>query len=111
MKNISMLKFRKMCEDAAPSVYSFDIRNQQSSDLFQSIELTSVFTDMSMMFNPNRICLRNSSGTICFNRVKSVNYYDESHAFGMVFGIVCGSGLNDGQDVIYKIIVDKKYRV
>lgn len=110
MQKISMLQFRKMCEEAAPVIYSFDLRNQQSSE-FQSIELTSVYPDMSMMFNPNRICLRNSSGTICFNRVKSINYYDDSHAFGMVFGIVCGNGLGDGGECVYKIIVDKKYKV
>ena len=110
MQNISMLKFKKMCEEHGPSVFSFDLRNQNSC-LFQSIELTSVFTEMSMMFNPNRICLKNNSGTICFNRVKSINYYDESQAFGMVFGIVCGNGLVKSDDVVYKIIVDKIFRV
>lgn len=110
MQNISMLKFKKMCEEHGPSVFSFDLRNQNSC-LFQSIELTSVFTEMSMMFNPNRICLKGNSGTICFNRVKSINYYDESQAFGMVFGIVCGSGFASSDDVVYKIIVDKNFRV
>lgn len=109
MKNISMLKFRRMCEDAAPIVYSFDFANQQESNLSENMEMTSVFTDMSMMFNPNRICFRNNSGAVCFNRVKSVNYYDESQAFGMVFGIICGNSLGDEQDVVYKIIVDKRY--
>lgn len=110
MQNISMLKFKKMCEDASPSIYSFDLQNQASIHL-QSIELVSVFTEISMMFNPNRICLRNNSGTICFNRVKSINYYDESQAFGMVFGIVCGNGPGGGDDVVYKIIVDKKHEM
>ena len=110
MKNISMLKFKKMCEEYGPSIFSFDIQNQDSCFL-QSIELTSVFTEMSMMFNPNRICLKNNSGTICFNRVKSINYYDESQAFGMVFGIVCDNGLINSDDVVYKIIVDKNFRV
>lgn len=109
MQNISVLKFKKMCEVNGPSIYSFDLENQSAA--YQSLELSSTYREMSVMFNPNRICLKNNSGTICFNRVKSINYYDESKSFGMVFGIVCGGGLADDNDVVYKIIVDKNFRV
>lgn len=109
MQRLSMLRFKRMCEDASPVEFSFSICNQPVQE-FHSVELTSTYPEMSMMFNPNRICLRNEAGTICFNRVKAVNYYDESQAFGMVFGIVCGNGLDDGGEVVYKIIVDKNAR-
>lgn len=107
MQRLSMLKFKRMCEDASPVEFSFSICNQSVRE-FHSVELISTYPEMSMMFNPNRICFQNEAGTICFNRVKAVNYYDESQAFGMVFGIVCGNGLDDGGEVVYKIIVDKK---
>lgn len=105
MKKISMLMFRRMCEDAAPVEFSFCMSNQ-GAQAMRSLEMTSVYPEMSMMFNPNRICFRNEASTICFNRVKDIHYYDESQAFGMVFGIVCGNG--SGGEVVYRIIVDKK---
>ena len=108
MQIISMLKFKKICENAYPIEFSFSICNQQTQEL-RSIELTSTYQKMSIMFNPNRICLKNESGTICFNRVKEIKYYDESQAFGMVFGIVCGNGLSNDGETVYKIIADKKY--
>ena len=86
MKRISMLKFRKICEEISPAEFSFSIRNQPVRE-FNSVELTSTYPKMSMMFNPNRICFRNEAGTICFNRVKAINYYEESQAFGMVLGL------------------------
>ena len=92
MQRLSMLKFRRMCEDS----HFLFVTNQRGN---------------STVFNPNRICFRNEAGTICFNRVKAVNYYDESQAFGMVFGIVCGNGLDDGGEVVYKVIVDKKSKM
>lgn len=111
MKTISMLQFRKLCETAAPVVYSFDMANQKTAD-FESVQITTVFPQISMMFNPNRICLKNDFGTVCFNRVKSITYYDDAAAGGMVFGIVCGNAPDHASkpDSEYKIIVDRKYR-
>lgn len=110
MKRISMLKFRKICEEISPAEFSFSIRNQPVRE-FNSVELTSTYPKMSMMFNPNRICFRNEAGTICFNRVKAINYYEESQAFGMVFGIVCDNDPENGGEITYKIIVDKKRKM
>lgn len=111
MKTISMLQFRKLCEAAAPVVYSFDMANQKTAD-FESVQITTVFPQISMMFNPNRICLKNDFGTVCFNRVKSITYYDDAAAGGMLFGIVCGNAPDHSSkaDCEYKIFVDKKYR-
>ena len=111
MQTISMLQFRKMCEAAAPVGYSFDMSNQKTTD-FESVQMTTVFPQISMMFNPNRICLKNDFGTICFNRVKSITYYDDAAACGMLFGIVCGNAADHANkaDCEYKIFVDKKYR-
>lgn len=107
MQRLSMMKFKRMCEAASPLEFSFSICNQAQK--LRSIELTSTYQEMLMMFNPNRICLKGKTGTICFNRVKEVDYYDESQAFGMVFGIVCGNGLSEDGETVYKIIADKKY--
>ena len=67
MKRISMVEFGRICEEYGPVVISFDTENQDGLD-FPSIDMTLLFTGMSMMFNPNRICLKGDSGTICFNR-------------------------------------------
>lgn len=110
MQTISMLQLRKMCEAVAPVVYSFDMANQKTAD-FSSVQMTAVFPTITMMFNPNRICLKNESGTICFNRVKSITHYDDAATCGMLFGIVCGNAPDHSNkaDCEYKIFVDKNY--
>lgn len=107
MQRLTLMKFKKMCESAPALEFSFALCNQPQE--LCSVEFTAIYQEMSIMFNPNRICFRGTSGTVCFNRVKAVNYYDASQSFGMVFGIVCGNDFLEEGETVYKVIADKKY--
>lgn len=107
MQMLSMTGFRKVCEEIAPVSFIFDTENQPNG-VNKDAKMVMRYSDVIFMMNPNRICFKNEMGTLCFNRVKSIRYYDGQDAVGETFSIICGNLQNENADVSYTIIAEQK---
>lgn len=107
MKTLSVTGFRKVCQEISPASFIFDTENQVGY-LDTDVKIVSKYSDVIFMLNPNRICFKNENGTVCFNRVKYVRYYDDKRDMGNIFSIVCGNAKDENADVSYTIIADEK---
>lgn len=107
MQMLSMTGFRKVCEEIAPASFIFDTENQPSG-ANKDVKIVTRYSEVVFMLNPNRICFKNETGTLCFNRVKSIRYLDDQETVGEIFSIVCGNAQNENTDISYTIIADGK---
>lgn len=105
MQALSMINFKKMCRNIAPTTFIFDTENQPGG-ASSNMKMVSAYSDVIFMLNPNRICFKNDSGTLCLNRVKSIKYHDDSESVGKIFSIVCGNLQSDEADVTYTFVAD-----
>lgn len=107
MQTLSLSEFQKACRNMPDAVFIFDTENQ-SGYINSSMKVTSRYKDAVFMLNPNRICFKNESGTICFNMVKNIRYHDDSSPRYGVFDIVCGEYGTDLPDKIYTMVIDSE---
>lgn len=107
MKTLTMTDFRKLCQQISPATFIFDTGNQ-SGNADANVKMVSRYSDVVFMLNPNRICLKNECGTLCFDRVKSVRYFDDKPTVGAIFDIICGDSSGDSSYVSYTIVADSK---
>lgn len=107
MQMLSMTGFRRVCEKIAPVSFIFDTENQPNG-VNKDVKMVMRYSDVVFMLNPNRICFKNETGTLCFNRVKSIRYHDEPEMIGEIFSIVCGNTHSENTDVSYTIVADRK---
>lgn len=106
MKTLTVMEFQKYCNEVAPVSFIFDTNNQINGTC-SNPKIISRYSDIIFLLNPNRICLKNDCGTITFDRVKSIRFYDEEQMVGKVFGIICGDRKNSDADISYTILMDK----
>lgn len=110
---LSIVDFKKYCDELSPTSYNFDIHNQPWKQDIDTCSMSFKFDRIIFTFNPNRICLtlgeRNFFGKFVnywrFERVKYVVFKEEI-AGSKVFQIICG---NNEKDTVYNIAVN--YRV
>lgn len=107
MQMLSMTGFRKVCEEIAPASFIFDTENQPGG-ANKDVKIVMRYSDVVFMMNPNRICFKNGTGTLCLNRVKSIRYHDAPEVVGKTFSIVCGDSYSENQDMTYTILADRK---
>lgn len=106
VKNLSVTEFQRVCEQIAPVTFIFDTENQSDNT---RLKMVSRYSDMIFMLSPNRICLKNNYGTLCFDRVSSIRYFDDRPSIGAVFDIICESYFEGNSTPIsYTIIADRK---
>lgn len=101
MEELSMSEFRNLCQNLSPSTYVFDT-SKQNTTLFHYSDIISEYTDVIFMLNPNRICFKNSNGTLCFNRVKEIIHSKNCDSTD-VFRIVCENDFQNSTDFSYTI--------
>lgn len=100
MKKLSITEFRRICLEMAPAIFIFDTGNQTGS-VNTDIAIVSRYYDVVVMLNPNRICMINDSGTLCFDGVRYILSYDDNESVATAFTIVC-------RDAKYAIVVEAK---
>lgn len=106
MELLTMCEFKNYCKEIVPASFVFDTENQING-LNEDIKMKGMYSDVIIMLNPNRICFKNESGVMCFNRVKMIRHHNSNEMVGEVFSIVCGNSNDTNQDKSYIIIVDK----
>lgn len=102
MEILSINKFRKLCIKSAFKNFYFSQDYQPGGDM-QDMKLFAEFDKLIVVLNPNRICLKNKFGTLCFGRVKFVIHFDSETQHKDTFGIVCGNFNNDEENITYVI--------
>lgn len=105
MKKLSVIEFQRVCQQIAPATFIFDTENQSGN---ANVKMVSRYSDVVFMLNPNRICLKNECGTLCFDRVNVVRYFDDKPTVGAIFDIVCGDSDDSSSHTSYTIVVDSK---
>ena len=98
--------FKKKCEEIVPASFIYDTENQANKD--RHIQIIQRYAEVICMMNPNRICFKGESGTLCLSRVKSIRYHDDPENIGEIFSIVCGNSLDVNSDTSFTIIADPK---
>ena len=88
MKNLSVREFKEYCDKHKPHCFIYDTENQKWSKVEDTLQMKLVFDKIKISFNPNTIYLSSSSGTVSFERVKSVRDC-ETTILGGVFDVVC----------------------
>lgn len=106
MKVLTITEFQKYCKKVAPVSFIYDTNNQING-VRENLKMVSKYSDIIFLLNPNRICLKNDCGTLCFDRVKLIRFYDEEQMVGKVFSIICGNKNNSDFDISYTILMDK----
>ena len=107
MNILTMTDFKKLCQQIAPVTFIFDTQNQPGGTN-ANLKVVSHYSDVAFMLSPNRICLKNEYGTLCFDRVKAIRYFDDKPITGAVFNIICGSSIGSSSHTSYTIIADSK---
>lgn len=107
MKNLTLTGFKNLCKKITPTSFIYDTENQPRG-IKENVKMTARYSDVIFMLNPNRICFKGETGTLCFDRVKLIRHYDDAQTVGEVFSIVCGNTQNTNADVSYTIIADAK---
>lgn len=105
MRALSMMEFKNLFDDVKSVTFVYDTSNQPNG-MCEDIKIVSRYSEMICMLNPNRICFKNDSNTICFDRVKTIRYHDGECCVGNIFSIVCGNTTNNKDDKTCIIIAD-----
>lgn len=106
MQILSITGFRKKCEEIVPASFIYDTGNQANKSA--NMQIIQRYAEVICMVNPDRICFKGESGTLCLSRVKSIRYHDDPENIGDIFSIVCGNALDVNSDVSFVIIADAK---
>lgn len=104
MQNLSIQEFKKVCDALSPTQFIFSSENQSWHQVEHTIRAKLTFTIMMIAFNPNTICLKNHTDSLCLNRVKSIKINDEKSMLGTIFTVICGDSGSNSKDVAYTII-------
>ena len=104
MQNLSVREFKSLCDSISPKQFIFSSENQDWNKVEHNIRVKTTYTIMMIGFNPNTICLKNSTDYLCLDRVKGIKLNDERSMLGMIFTVICGDSGNNLNDIGYTII-------
>jgi len=77
----------------SPDCYVFSAENNMQLVL-SGLHIKERFYDLIYSASTDRLCFRNSTGTLCLEHVKEVHMFDDIESIGIVFDIVCNVGHN-----------------
>lgn len=103
-KHVSIRELKEYCEKNRPSEVTYYSENQDSYRLTDPCKFRMHFQTMVVCENPNLICLKSRTGTICFDRVRSVEIDTETTVLGTILTVYCGRAGKRGTEVTYKLI-------
>lgn len=86
------------------SEISFWTENQEWYSVADPCKLRLAFTNMLIYENPNIICLKNAMGSFCLDRVKNIEYSEDSTPLGILITIVCAAERGSGGERVYTLI-------
>lgn len=97
-------EFKEYFSKQKISEISFWSENQEWYSVADPCKLRLTFTNMLIYENPNIICLKSSMGSLCLDRVKSVEYSTDSTPLGILITVVCIAAKGSGKEKVYTLI-------
>jgi len=83
-KRVSVRELKEYFEKNQPHQISYCSENQDWFHVSDPCKIGMRFQIMLICENPNRICLKSGLGTICFDRIYSVEIDTETTVFGTI---------------------------
>lgn len=90
MKKLSLLDFKEYHVNQTHDTFILSTENQASNLGEDCIIANLLFHQMTILFNPNMIVLREGQSSVMFNDVKLVLQHDDECVLGDVFTVVAG---------------------
>lgn len=104
-KNVSVKELRDYCSRHRPQQILFCTENQPWYRVADPCKLKLSFPIMLIYENPNLICLRSSTNTLCIDRIKNAEIDSDISPLGTVLTVNCGSRERTEPEISYKLIV------
>lgn len=103
-KQVSVKELREYCERNKPHQITYYSENQTWYRVSDPCKLRMHFPIMLICENPNLICLKSGTSTVCFDRVKFAEIDTGATVLGTVVTLFCGgSGVAD-PEMTYTLI-------
>ncbi len=103
-KQLSVKELKKYCERNAPYQVTYYSENQDWYCVSDPCKFRMHFPIILISENPNLICLKSGTSSICFDRVRFVEIDTETTVLGTVFTLYCGGAGSKAPEVTYKLI-------
>lgn len=103
-KQVSVKELKEYCERNRPSQVTFYSENQDKYRISDPCKLRMHFPIMLIYENPNLICLKSGTSTICFDRVRFVEIDTETTVLGTILTLYCGGSGSSEPEVAFKLI-------
>lgn len=103
-KKVTVKQLKEYCSVHKPTTVLFSTENQPWYKVSDPCKVNMSFSIMLIYENPNLICLKSGTNTICFDRIKSVEIDTDFTVLGTVFTIFCGDFGSEENDITYRLI-------
>ena len=103
-KRISVRELREYCSKNKPQQVFFCTENQEWYRVADPCKLRLTFPIMLICENPNLICLKSETNTMCIDRVKFAEINSDMSALGTVLTVSCGNMKSAEPEKTYTLI-------
>ena len=103
-KTVSVKELQEYVACHKISYVLFYTENQRWYRASDPCKVRMAFPIMLIRENPNLICLKSGTSTICFDRVCSVEIDTETTVLGTILTVYCGCSGAEEPEITYKLI-------
>lgn len=89
-RQVSVKELKKYCEKNTPRQVTYYSENQDWHQISDPCRLRMHFQDILVYENPNLVCLKSGTNTLCFNKVRFVEIDTEASILGTILTLYCG---------------------
>lgn len=90
-KRVSVRELKEYCSRNKPQQVLFCTENQEWYRVADHCKLRLSFPIMLICENPNLICLKSETNTMCIDRIKFAEINSDTSALGTVLTVSCGN--------------------
>lgn len=103
-KRITVGELKAYCAANKPSNVRFSTENQSWYRISDPCKVNMSFSIMLIYENPNLICLKSGTNTMCFDRVKYAEIDTETTVLGTLITLFCGDFASSDHEITYCLI-------
>ena len=103
-KMVTVKQLKEYCYTHKLTTIKFSTENQSWYRVSDPCKVNMCFSAISIYENPNLICLKSGTNTVCFDRVKSVEIDTDFTVLGTMFTLLCGDYGLERKDITYRLI-------
>lgn len=103
-KRLSMFDLKKYMNEHTPRKITYCSENQSWYRDSDPCKIRMHFPIMLICENPNLICLKSGTNTLCFDRIQSVEIDTEATVLGTILTVCCGESGAREPEITYRLI-------